>query len=163
MSVLSNAKKITANIEGLGNSEVYISYINLKKFSPPKSDAFMDTIQAVNNKFEYSYKNDVDMLIFIAFKNGAYPRARGRFYFPREKSINLVKYAGTDIHVTGYLHSLYLDYQAKGGAINEAFTQHRISYIDKLAQSVKINLEIENMVTTQVKKLLDIKKQKKTM
>jgi thiol-disulfide isomerase/thioredoxin len=146
--IISCSKKhqVSAEIDGLGNDTVIVTYVPLSKLYQ-MDEPFQDTIISINDKFIFNLPAKEPVFAIIFPKKGGFKRVNGSAYFPRHKYLNLLLKPDDIISVKGKLHKYYLEYEAIGSEFNEEFSQIRKGYIKKTSQAAKIELELDTLMS----------------
>jgi len=137
---------LTAEIEGFDDDTVFVNYAPVSRFYD-LDEFYTDTITASNNKFRYQSPVDEPVLAFIYQKKEGFKRIDGSFYYPQHKYLVLLLAPDDRIEVKGSLHDYYLAYEATGSVFNKEYSELRDEYIEKMSQSVKIELQLDTLMS----------------
>lgn len=145
ITMLSEQKhNIEANINGLGNDTILVSYIPLSKMGGV-TEPIHDTIYSNNGHFAFDNPIQEPIMLYIFPKKGEFIRASGHPYRPDEKYIVVLLGSDDKLTIQGELKELFIDYQIKGSEFNEQYAQVRKGFIEENSKAVSLELELDSL------------------
>jgi len=135
---------IEANIKGLGNDTILISYFPMAKMGEMEKP-LTDTTLSKNGRFALSLPINEPALVYLFPKKGEFIRISGRPFHPDQKYIVLLVKPTDILNISGELKKYYIDYQVQGSEFNEQYAQVRKSYIEATSEAVAIELELDTL------------------
>lgn len=154
-----NNINIEGDIKGIGNDTVFIwSYL----ISNPEG-TIKDTIFSKDGKFTYkTFLNQAANFAIIPNKSFIERRGGSKF-MPQGRFIELFLSPGQNIRIDGKLEPYYLDYLAKGSALNEEYSLRRNNFKGLEIEISKIEILRDSLFAYQTKeeqkKLFDQRKE----
>jgi thiol-disulfide isomerase/thioredoxin len=135
---------IEANINGLGNDTIIVSYIPLSKMDGV-TEPIHDIIHSNNGHFAYDTPIQEPIMLYIFSKKGEFIRRSGHPYRPDEKYIVVLLRPDDKLTIQGELKELFIDYQIKGSEFNEQYAQVRKGFIEENSKAVSLELELDSL------------------
>lgn len=136
---------IEANIEGLGNDTLLISYRALN--APFSERSKEDTIVSVDGKFSYDIPVDEPVSLTMYPKKGDFKYHPGAFY-AIHKNIKLTVKPDEKIKLSGKMEKYYIDYDVKGSELMKEYCAFRKEHIGLLQQAYKSRADLDSMRVT---------------
>jgi thiol-disulfide isomerase/thioredoxin len=149
ISSCSQNHNVSAVIEGYGNDTVFIEYVPLSQFYEI-DETYKDTVISIDDHFEFDIPSDEPIFIVMDSKKSGFTRLDGSSYRPNQKSIIIFLNPDEKISVKGKLHDYYLEYEAYGSEVNEAYSQVRSKYVKETSEAVKIELKMDSLYSKEV-------------
>lgn len=138
---------IEADVKGLTNDTLTVDYLFL---SQPLDllTATRDTVYAENSKFSFDVPGDEAVLLLIDPQMGRLQEIDGGLYRNFYKFISILFKPGDKIAIQGEVKELYTNFNAKGSTVNEQNSLLRQEYIEEVAESERITLQIDSLSRT---------------
>ncbi|QCR23396.1 TlpA disulfide reductase family protein [Pontibacter sp. SGAir0037] len=145
---------IKANIQGLGDDEILVSYYPILTPDDNSGDSVQDTLVAKEGYFTCNIPGAAPLMVYLMPKKAIYTRRDGSPYWAREKAIIVLVKPGDKLEIEGELKELYMDYTVKGTEFNEQYTKVRKSYIEAVSEAVAVELQLDTLIANNGDKTL---------